>query len=170
MIITRIFPASTRALLAGIAYKSQPKPALSRLTNIEVDGTFTYGVNTDLVVTVSAVYNNGFTRDVTEKAILTGVDMSQNGEQLLTVTYNENGTEICKQMLVDIVLQTYDEDAEILPGEISEVPDATVTFAPQDTSEGENSATAPLWPFLLLAALLALLILLIRLKSYINRI
>lgn len=157
------------AQLAGIAYKSQPKPQLSQLTNLEVDGAFTYETGTNLVVTVSAVYHNGFVRDVTHKATLTGVDMSQQGEQLLTVTYAENGTEISKQMLVDIIAPNPAEEPIVLNTKAPEVPSAVPVTTPADDFSADGTAAAPLWPFLLLAALLALLALLLRLKTHVNR-
>lgn len=156
------------AQIAGIDYKSQPKPTLSKLTNLEVDGAFTYAVNTDIILSVTAVYNNGFTRDVTSKAIYSGVDMTQINEQLLTVTYKENGVEITKQMLVDIIPSNgYADWLDPTASESSQSLEAMpLNSGSQDITVGNP---APMWPFLLLAALLALLALLLRLKIHINK-
>lgn len=155
------------AQIAGIDFKTQAKPTLSKLTGLEVDGEFTYETGTAMTLTATAVYDSGFTRDVTSSTIFSGVDMNQSGEQLLTVTYSENGIEIAKQMLVDVTsgyaeeldVQLTEEDGQEAAEETSA---AIMSQIPETTASGVSPA--PIWPFVILAALLALLALLLRLK------
>lgn len=147
------------AELGGVtySYRSSARPELSRLTGLEIDGEFTYETGTAMSLTATARYDTGFTRDVTANAVFSGVDMRQSGEQLLTVTYTENGEEAAVQALVEVTSGTWEEDP-LTPT----VPAATE--APSGPAVPTTGTPAPMWPFVLLAALLALLAFLIRLK------
>lgn len=142
--------------ITGVNISSSDKPTLSRLTEIEVDGEFTYDVGTAMELTVQAYYDTGFSRDVTPAAAFSGVDMSQPGEQLLTVSYTENETTVTAELLIDVVGVRAAQPTETEPA-----VQATEAPAPIAASGGES---APLWPFMLLAVLLALLAFLLRLK------
>ncbi|MBO5129133.1 MAG: YdcF family protein [Oscillospiraceae bacterium] len=159
------------AQLAGIQFKGRGKPSLSKLTHLEIDGEFTYEAGTAMTLTATAFYDTGFSRDVTTEAVFSGVDMSQPGEQLLTVTYTESGTEVFSRVLVDvtagILAELPTEAPETLP---AEAPAAEIPPATQPQAEQTATGTpAPLWPFVALASLLALLALLLRLKIHVNK-
>lgn len=151
--------ASGVAQIAGVSYsyKSSEKPQLSSVTGLVIDGEFTYEVGTAMTLTATAQYDTGFSRDVTAEAVFSGVDMSQPGEQLLTVSYTENSKEVIVQLLIDVTAGPYaavfEETSE--PVQETQPPDPTVPA---------TGSPAPLWPFILFAALLALLALLVRLK------
>ena len=75
--------ASGVAQVAGVKATSSSKLTLSKLTslNAEYNGK----------LTVTAGYDSGYTRDVTDKATITGYDPSLGGKQTITVSYTENG-------------------------------------------------------------------------------
>ena len=144
------------AQIAGINMSKASKPTLSKLSGIEVDGEFTYNAGTAMSLTVTASYDTGFSRDVTASAVFSGVDMNQPGEQLLTINYTENETEASAEVLIDVVGNPVATTIETLPeAEVKEVIDPTPP---------SSGSPAPVWPFVVLALLLALLALLIRLK------
>ena len=149
--------ASAIAELAGIRYSSSKTPQLSRLTRLEIDGEFTYETGSLISIHATAHYTGGFTRDVTHKAVFSGVDMAQPGEQLLTVTYLENGTEVFCRALVDVTSGSF---TALEP----EIIEATEPPATEAVPTEPASPAAPLWILLVLAGLLAVLALLLRLK------
>ena len=75
--------ASGVAQVAGVKATSSSKLTLSTLTGIAVEYTSK--------PVVTAIYDNGYTRDVTDKAIITGYDPALGAKQTVTVSYTENG-------------------------------------------------------------------------------
>lgn len=146
------------AQLAGISGYQSVKPSLSRLTGITLDGLFTYEAGNAMFITVEASYDTGVTRDVTVDAVFSGVDMNVPGEQLLQVSYTENGTTATAEALIDVIGMPLLESDTILPPIAEAAEDALVPVA--------AGTPAPLWPFLVITALLALLILLLRIKYH----
>lgn len=66
------------------------------LVSISVTGytaAFTQGGTFSFGGTVTATYNNGSTADVTASATFSGYDLSQTGEQTVTVSYSEGGVD-----------------------------------------------------------------------------
>lgn len=82
--------ASGIAQIAGVSLGSAV-PTLSKLTAISVEGTQQYSRGDALALQVTATYDNGFSRDVTEQSVIVGYDPEQIGRQFLIVTYEENG-------------------------------------------------------------------------------
>jgi hypothetical protein len=69
---------------------TEGEEAVPELTGITVNATkttFTVGDEFAFEGTVTANYSNGTTKDVTESATFTGYNMSQEGSQPITVTY-----------------------------------------------------------------------------------
>ena len=158
------------AQLAGIQFKGRGDPTLSELTRLVVDGQYTYEVGTAMSLTATAHYDTGVSRDVTAQAVFSGVDMNQPGEQLLTVTYTENGTEVFARVLLDVTQNTMTLPAAQVPDPIPEdTSPAQLPTAPQPQPEEPAANPAPLWLFMLLAGLLALLALLLGLKIRITK-
>lgn len=156
------------AQMAGIDFESSGKPALSKVVRLEIDGAFTYETGTAMALTATAVYDTGFTRDVTADAVFSGVDMTQTGEQLLTVTYAENGIEVTARLLVDVTSGYAEEYTQEITEETT-ADTAQVPAPAEPLAAGTSgSSRAPVWLFILLAALLALLALLLRIKIRFN--
>lgn len=152
--------ASGIAQLAGTSYdeKNASSPALSRLTGLNIDGEFTLEVGTAMTLTATAVYDTGFSKDVTALAEFSGVDMGRTGEQLLTVSYTENGIKATAELLIDVAKMEKSEDFSQAVVSLEAVP------ASEDTPIPAADKTPPMAPFLLLAALLTLLALLLAWK------
>lgn len=159
--------ASGIAQLAGTSYsyRSTDKPVLSKPVSLEIDGEYTYAAGSAMTLTATALYDSGFSRDVTAKAVFSGVDMTQPGEQLLSVSYSENGTEVTARLLIDVTgdyAAQFDTDSTADAGRTPSAPEA-------DLSVPSTGTPAPLFPFILLALLLALLAFLLRMKIHVNR-
>lgn len=154
------YPVSTQAQgiaqIAGISGYQSLKPQLSQLTSITLDGEYDYDAGSAMFMNVEASYDTGVTRDVTGEAVFTGVDMNTPGEQLLEVSYTENGITATARALIYVA----GSPVETTPPQVARTP------APATTS----GTPAPLWPFLIVTGLLALLVLLLRLKYAKNRI
>ena len=75
--------ASGVAQVAGVKATSSSKLKLSTLTGIAVEYTSK--------PVVTAIYDNGYTRDITDKAVITGYDPALGAKQTVTVSYTENG-------------------------------------------------------------------------------
>lgn len=78
--------------MVGLNLECTQKPELCQLTSISLQGSNEYQVGDPLNLTVTAEYDNGFTRDVTSLSQITGFDAAVTGEQTLLVQYVENGT------------------------------------------------------------------------------
>lgn len=66
-------------------------PELCQLTGLSVQGDKEYHAGDDLSLLVTAEYDNGFSREVTQLAQITGFDAAVGGEQDLLIRYTENG-------------------------------------------------------------------------------
>lgn len=140
-------------------------PELCRLTGICVQGDAEYQAGDALNLLVTAEYDNGFTRDVTKLAQITGFDAAVGGKQELLIQYEENG-----------ILQECGFSAEvILPPTTAPatLPPDTVPVATQRAVE-TVPASAPshrdlLRMFILIFAVLLLIPLVILLRSAFRR-
>ena len=77
--------------MAGLDLEYTKSPELSQLTQISIQGRTEYMAGDALSLTVTAEYNSGFTRDVTDLSQITGFDAAVGGEQELLIQYTENG-------------------------------------------------------------------------------
>ncbi len=78
-------------ILAGVDLENAPRPALSKLESLSVGGETDYEVGEPLALTITAHYDSGITRDVTELAMPEGFDPNTPGTQTLSGTYMERG-------------------------------------------------------------------------------
>lgn len=140
------------AQIAGVSGFQSLKPQLSQLTGITLDGEYSYETGTAMSVRVEASYDTGATRDVTADAVFSGVNMNSPGEQLLQVYYEENGITATAEVLIDVTGMPLLEAS------------APAQVASTDDSSASYGSAAPLWPFIMITALLALVVLLIRLR------
>lgn len=70
--------------------ENTPCPELTQLTGITVQGVAAYQAEEALSITVTAEYDSGFTRDVTELAEISGFDPALSGPQEVQIRYTEN--------------------------------------------------------------------------------
>ena len=93
--------ASGIAQIAGITL-SRTKPVLSELTRITVQGKTEYVCGEAPNLQVTACYNNEYSRDVTNAAVISGYDPDQTGTQTLTAAYEENGKQCTAEITVTV--------------------------------------------------------------------
>lgn len=79
-----------------------PKPTLSTLTGIQVAGVTEYGYGEELNLSVTAQYDNGYSREIADGLEITGFDPTLPGAQTLTVTYKENGVTMTQDISVTV--------------------------------------------------------------------
>ena len=92
--ILTISSASDPGILAVIFISVDFAPETPKLSSISISGQKTsLPLNSEFSFggTVTAHYDNGSTKDVTNSSTKTGYDMSQQGNQTVTITYKENG-------------------------------------------------------------------------------
>lgn len=145
------------AELVGVRIDDMKKPALSQLSHITVEGPSSCDVGMELALTVTAHYDSGLSRTVTRYSNFSGFDLSQPGQQTVTVRYAEGDL---------IATATYDVEFIAPDTEPPETAQETIppTEAPVPAEDTHPETEFPIIPFVILAVLLALLILLIRLK------
>ena len=132
--------ADNLAHLVGIPINGMPKPKLSKLDHISVWGNEQYPVGTEPELQVIAHYNSGLCRDVSRRALCTGIDPTSAGVQEVTVTYSEDHTEVSATYQLEMVeAETqYPSEVPALPTETLPVPNA-----PKEESVKQPSATVP---------------------------
>lgn len=167
--------AESIGLMKQIYLGGLKKPALSELEGILVDGFTEYTAGDELNITVTALYNGDYSRDVTTHASFTGHDMHLPGQQTVTVTYEENGISFTKSFAIHVTAAP--TEATTRPDEPEE-PQSGTGFAEQlpptpakkpetDTQDTSDPATPPLWP--LLIPLLLAVILIFKVNEMIQR-
>ena len=84
------FEAQSLSNLLSLGLRQSTAPKLSQLTEIAVSGETSCFAGEMPNLTVTAYYDNGFSRDVTSNVEIHGLDTSA-GEVLAEITYTENG-------------------------------------------------------------------------------
>ena len=87
--------------MAGINMQSVPrKQKLSVLTKLEIKQNKEHVKGEEADLTITAYYDNGFSRDVTKEAVLTGFDKNKEEDQTITITHSENNHTITEEFKV----------------------------------------------------------------------
>lgn len=151
--------------MVGLNLEYAQMPELCQLSGISVRGSTEYQTGDDLNLTVTAEYDNGFTRDVTNLSQITGFDAAIEGEQKLLIQYEENG-----------ILRECDFSVEvILPPTTVPATQPPVTVPPTTQKAVEVTQTdAPshgnlLWGFVLIFVFVLLISLVILISSAFRR-
>lgn len=131
-------------LLLGMRIRGTSAPALSQLTSISLDGSDTYTVGDDLSLTVTAHYDNGFSRDVTADVLIGGYDPENPGTQNVTVSYAENGSTVSVTIPITLTPPPTEPSTEPPATEPETIPTAATEAAPEQLPEAEESRT-PSW-------------------------
>ena len=139
------------------------QPWLTYLDHIQVSGAAEYALGTELNLQVTAVYSNGYTRDVTAQCNYSGFDFGQSGFQTVTVRYDEGMAQKAAAFDVYIVPEG-DTPAPMKQEATSPVsPEAPQPAPPQ---EAAPNLTAVL---IISVVCLVLLAILLRLKTVKSR-
>lgn len=146
------------ARLCGFEYEIAEAPTLSRLTELVIQTDSVLPVGQALPLTVTALYDSGYSRDVTGECQISGFDPQHSGTQMLTVTYAENGKQI-------VSTQEIRRPApETTPPETEPAAEPPETTPEESGSESHTSAAVWLLPAAAVIAAI-LLIILIRKKQ-----
>lgn len=146
--------ASAVAKLAGVSIADMEAPTLSRLTSISVSGPTEYAHNSSPALTVTAHYDSGLTRDITDEATVTGFHSDTPGPQTISVSFREYGAE-----MEVLILPPPTEEPTTAP---TEGPPETEPPAPQQTSDSGKPLLIPISAW---TALLVLLVVLLVIKK-----
>lgn len=117
-------------MLTDLDVVDMKREALTQLEKISIAGQFEYAPDSQLNLTVTAHYSNGYTRNVTQEAELSGFDMETPGFHSVTVCYDEM-TEtfdiyvIAPQTEPAPTVPVIPTDPEPTAPEISEEPETT---------------------------------------------
>ena len=114
-------------ILLGTRIRGTTAPSLSVLTHLTLDGPESCAPGEPLDLTVTAHYDTGFSRDVTEYAEISGFDPELPGLQDVTVTYTENGHSATASFTVTV----------------PEPPTEAPTTAPEETETFPTENTEP---------------------------
>ncbi len=71
---------------------------LSQLSQLDVALNTSHTAGSALDITASATYHNGYTRNVTDKITVSGFDPNGTADQVITVSYTENGITVSGSM------------------------------------------------------------------------
>ena len=120
----------------------EPEPEVT-LTSITVTAPakleYTVGEELDLTgMTVTAVYSDETTKDVTEEADISGYDKDAEGTQEITVTYTENGVEAKATFNVTVKAA---EPTQEPTGTPTQEPTGEPTSTPTQEPTGEPTGT-----------------------------
>lgn len=145
--------SSDVARLAGVEINRMEEPALSLLTGITVGGSTSCEVGCTPVLTVTASYDSGFTREVTGSTLISGLDLTQAGTQTVTLVYCENGAEASASV-----------EIEVLPPATETAPptESPTESTVEPVPAYEKKTLPPVYPVALMIILIILLIVLIR--------
>ena len=147
-------------LLTGLEVLRMSKPALTKLESLAVSGTTAYDFGSELDLTVTARYSNGFAADVTQQAIISGYDFGQSGVQTITVTYEEEESTVTAT--IDVEIRPPLTVATLPPEEPTAV---SVETEPDSVTVPEESPSPLVLPVVLLGILVCVLTVLIFFKK-----
>lgn len=134
------------------------QPWLTHLDHIQVSGSTEYAMGSELNLQVTAVYSNGYSRDVTAQCNYTGFDFGKSGFQCVTVSYEEG-----------MALKSATLDVYVIPPEGTPAPtelNPTVpSFETTDPEVSPESASTEKTALIIAGICLTLLILLLWIKA-----
>ena len=90
-------------ILTGLSVTKMSRPKLTKLTEIRISGATEYALQGRLNLTVTAVYSNGDTRDVTLDASFSGYDFSKSGFQTVTASYTEGTAQMSAEFDIYVI-------------------------------------------------------------------
>lgn len=128
--------------MAGIDVKTVPrKQKLSVLTKLEIKQNKEHVKGEEADLTITAYYDNGFSRNVTKEAVLTGFDKIKE-DQTFTITHSENNHTITEDF------KLIAKKAEVVPDKKQDIKKDEKDKTPAKT--GDNTQLAVFAIFFLL--------------------
>lgn len=151
--------AESLGAMVGLNIDKTFVPTLSVLEEITIEGDTDYQAGSSLNLTVTARYDTGYTRDVTDSVIFTGFDPTLSGVQTVTAEYTENG--ITSSASLSITIEEPPTEPTVSPPTTS--PTSTKPEAVPETAAPEQpSIIILLLPLSLAVCATAILIYILR--------
>lgn len=151
--------AESIGLIRKLYVSGMSKPTLSIVESIMVQGDNAYLTGEALDLSVTAYYNTDVSRDVTEDVVFSGYDLSQPGQQEVTVTYTENDRTVTTTMQITVAAAPVETSAPpTLPPETQATETEPATPAMADTAEEDRPSLLILLIPLALAVVLMLVV------------
>lgn len=147
-------------LLTELEVLHMPAPQLTKLESLAVSGATAYDFGSDLELTVTARYTNGYSADVTQQAIISGYDFGKSGIQTVHVTYGEDGNTVSAS--IDVEVRPPLTVTTVPPTEASMVPAQT---EPVFVTVPKETPSVSVLSLVLLSILGCMLILLLTVKK-----
>ena len=130
-------------LLTDLAALNLPRPKLSQLEEIQVSGATEYEFGAEPVLSVTATYSSGYSRDVTSDVNIAGFDFGKSGPQTVTVSYAEGDIE--KTAKLEVLVLEPPTTATQPPTEApTETPAPTEAPTSPEPSQQEQPPVLPL--------------------------
>ncbi len=145
--------------LTGISISEMEKPALSKLDCILVSGNAQCLSGMELNLQVTAYYDTGLYRDVTNRAKYIGIDLAAIGEQTVTVAYEEGGKTATAAVKIEMLPPETEPPTEPPTAPATEAP--ATEHVPEVEEEAEPANRWLLVPLTLIAVLVVAEILII---------
>ena len=156
---TYTYQAYEISRLAPVGYQENgPRPNLSRLERITARCEGPCEAGHDFPVTVTAHYNNKYTRDVTADAVYSGVNVHTPGVQTVTVSYTWGGITCTTEVEMEVVIS---EIEPVIPETVPEtepVPTETVPATTEAMEVSEKPITKPMIPLVIAMGAVVLLL------------
>lgn len=168
--------------LISVGYKNDaPYPKLSKLERISAECESPCEAGLEPCFAVTAHYDSGYSRNVTENPTYSGIDFNVAGWQTMTISYTEKGKTYTAEAEIEIIIpETEAPPTETVPetqalptetvAETEALPTEIILAVPQPTESGNESDVSgkpvpqfPLIPVLGGAGAVVFLIILIRL-------
>lgn len=128
------------AQLTGVNRLDLPHPKLTQLVGIDITGDTMYDPGQSLDLGVTAVYEDGYRRDVTKHALIYDCDMDVPGMKLAKIEYIENG--IRAESSIQVLVQ--EPEQVVLDAPVNEIA-AETTPVPQPAEDiPQSNALIPL--------------------------
>ena len=138
--------ASGVASVAGVSVSSERLP-LSQLSGLTITQDEIYEVGQPLQLQVTARYDTGFSRDVSDAITISGFDPAQGSDQEITVSYSENNITIDAQFSLSEKSQSFASAAylekrieEIEQMDLSVYTDSSVNTLQEALAQAKETA------------------------------
>ena len=151
------------ARIMGFSFEQSEAPTLSMLENLTVSGETVLEVGQIPELTVTAVYDSGFTWDVTEICTFSEFDPDSPYTQQIRISYQENGRLISTSVEITRPVEETEPETQAPTVQVEETAPLMAAQAPE--TEEPADSKPPFWVLPALAGAIILLLVLILLLA-----
>ncbi len=128
------------ASIMGVSSSNLPAVTLSNLTGLHIEQDQPYVSNEELNLKVTARYDSGFERNVSDKIVVTGFDINGDASQVVEVSYTENGKTIAASFALNRTELQVSEYGQRLRDLLDEVKGMNLSEYSASSKEALNRA------------------------------